>query len=727
MHLDVRTLAVISSFLFIIQFCAMVVQHRMSRAYPGMGLWLMGSSMMAAGGVLLPLLAVRSTHALVETVIPIFVLGYAFILVAISEFTGVALRRVVVLTLYLTFLVVYCWCVWGPVHPVGRTLDLSAIVAAYCFLAVRCLWRGAWGRYGIPGQFMTGIFFLYGSVALFRFGRTLVAPVPIGDGYMPPIYVLGFLAPVVASTLWTFGFILMVNQRLQRELQEEKETLQKVFNLGPDGASIIRKEDGVLMDVNQGFLQLGGYTREEVLGRTVSSFGIWRNQEDRTLFLDTLEATGTCSNLECRLQRKDGSELFGTISANVITIHDVPHILSVVRDITEHRRVAMDRAREEAEYQQVQKAESLGRMAGAIAHHFNNQLQGVLGNLELIREAPPGVDPAHLLSGAREAAERAAKVSRLMLSYLGQTLLEREPLCLAELCRQQAAAFRAGLPSAVTLEAELPASGAVIRGDAGQLRDLLASLLTNAQESLGEAGGHLRLGLRLCPAGELPRVHIHPIHWQPEAHEYVCLEVGDSGCGIREEDQEKIFDPFFSTKFTGRGLGLPVALGTARAHGGAIAVTSNPGQGSLFQVLLPASGEALAPRAPVVAPGPPEADGGLVLLADDDEIVRVTTGALLQLMGYGVVTAKDGVEAMELFHEHRDRVRCVITDLTMPRKDGWAVLKELRQVAPALPVILASGYDQGHVRAGLEAERPHAFLRKPFGLEDLREALGQAL
>jgi PAS domain S-box-containing protein len=727
MHFEVRTLAVVSSVLFLVQFVAILVQYRVSRNCPGMGLWLLGSALMAMGGTLVPLVAVRSTQALAPAFMPLFVLGYVFIYLGLAAFTQVAVKRVRVACLYGIYVAIYGFCLVVVDDPWGRALALSGIMAIVSLLIVRCLAVGAWRQIGVSAHFTTGIFLLYGGFSLFRFGRALVAPVITAAGFMAPLYALGYLVPVVTSTLWTFGFILMVNQRLQKDLQEEKETLRKVFNIGPDAASITRMEDGVIIDVNLGFLQMSGYAREEVVGRAVNSFGIWQSQADRALFLNSLRETGTCNNLECRLQRKDGTELFGTISANLVTINGAAHIVSVARDITDYRKAAVARVRQEAENQQIQKAESLGRMAGAIAHHFNNQLQGVLGNLELMREAPPGTDPAHLLAGAREAAERAAKVSRLMLGYIGQTPLEREPLSLAELCRGQVAALKATLPPTVTLETDLTATGAVLKGDPHQLQELVAYLLTNAREALGEAGGRVRLGLRTCPASGLPRTGLYPIHWEPGAGDYVCLEVGDTGCGIAETDQEKIFDPFFSTKFTGRGLGLSVALGTARAHGGAIAVTSAPGRGSVFQVLLPAYAGEVPPRTVPERTCVPKEGGGTVLLVDDDEFVRMTTGALLQMMGFGVVTARDGVEALELFHEHRAQVRCVITDLSMPRMDGWAILKELRQLEPALPVILASGYDQGHVRSGLETDQPHAFLQKPFGLEDLRQALGQAL
>ena len=255
----------------------------------------------------------------------------------------------------------------------------------------------------------------------------------------------------------------------------------------------------------------------------------------------------------------------------------------------------------------------------------------------------------------------------------------------------------------------------------------MTNLVTNAGESIGTAGGGVRLSLSNCPAVELPTDHRFPIGWRPQGPDYACLEIADTGAGIASVDIEKLFDPFFSTKFTGRGLGLPVVLGLVQAHGGALTVSSQQGQGSVFRVYLPVSTEAL-PSLPEPAVVAPEfTGGGTLLLVDDDEMLLMATGAMLQILGFTLLTAKDGVEALELYRQHQSEIRCVLTDLTMPRLDGWGLLTALRQLSPRLPVILASGYDQAQVLAGTHPDRPQAFLNKPFSHRQLRDALGQAL
>ncbi|MFH0995042.1 MAG: ATP-binding protein [Pseudomonadota bacterium] len=251
-----------------------------------------------------------------------------------------------------------------------------------------------------------------------------------------------------------------------------------------------------------------------------------------------------------------------------------------------------EKAELEARNRQLQKTESLGRMAGAIAHHFNNQLQVVMGNLEMaMDELPREPDNLEILSEAMQAARRAAKVSGLMLTYLGQTPGKRETVDLSEACRQSLILLQSAVPKGMILKVDLPASGPVIRANAGQIQQTLTNLITNACEAAGESKGTFGLTVKSVSRADIPASKRFPIDWQPRESVYACLEVADAGCGIASKDIEKIFDPFFTTKFTGRGLGLPVVLGITGAHDGGITVESEPGRGSVFRVFLPVSTE----------------------------------------------------------------------------------------------------------------------------------------
>jgi two-component system, cell cycle sensor histidine kinase and response regulator CckA len=395
--------------------------------------------------------------------------------------------------------------------------------------------------------------------------------------------------------------------------------------------------------------------------------------------------------------------------------------------IVEHKRLEAEREKLEFRNRQLQKAESLGRMAGAIAHHFNNQLAVVIGNLELVMEEPAMAAPLENLAASLTAARRAAEVSGLMLTYLGQTTVQRVPMDLSDVCCRSLPLLRAAMPQGIPLETDFSTSGPVVSGDPKLLQQVLTHLITNAGESIAGGRGNVQLTLRTVSPGNIPESNRRPLGWQPVASAYACLEVRDSGCGIAEEDIEKLFDPFYTSKFPGRGLGLPVVLGIVRAHNGVITVESEPGQGSIFRVYLPLSAETVSRPPEKIATSALMEGANTVLLIEDEAPVRKMAGTMLSRLGYTVLAASNGDEAVELFHRHGDEIRWVLCDLTMPGMDGWTTLSALRFLSPDLPVILTSGYDEGQVMAADHPDRPNAFLHKPFTRKDLADTIRRIL
>jgi two-component system cell cycle sensor histidine kinase/response regulator CckA len=395
---------------------------------------------------------------------------------------------------------------------------------------------------------------------------------------------------------------------------------------------------------------------------------------------------------------------------------------------SERKRAEVDKEKLEAQNRQLQKAESLGRMASAIAHHFNNKLSAVMGNLDMaLEKLLRGAEPIENLTAAMQATVKAAEVSSLMLTYLGQTPGKREPLDLSEACLQNLPMLRAAMPGKVVLETDLPSPGPAIRANANQMQQVLTNLITNAWEAVGEDGGSIHLRVNTVPPADIPAAHCYPLNWQQQENAYACLEVTDAGCGIADKDIEKLFDPFFSSKFTGRGLGLAVVMGIVRAHGGAVTVESEPGIGSAFRVFFPVSVEEVPRQMDFEAQAPEMEGGGTVLLVEDEEMVRDMAAAMLKSLGFTVLEAKDGVEAVEVYRQHRDEIRCVLCDLTMRRMNGGETLAALRKLAPDIPVILVSGYDKVQVMAGGHPEWPQVFLGKPYRIKELSDAISQAL
>ena len=534
-----------------------------------------------------------------------------------------------------------------------------------------------------------------------------------------------------------------ITERKQAEddLAKSAARFRSYFDLPLHGIAITSPTKGWLQ-VNQCICSMLGYTRDEITRLTWSEMTHPDDlAADVAQFDQMLAGQIEQYQLEKRFIRKDGTFIWTNLAVGCVRNADgqVEYVVALLHDISQRKQAQADKEKLEAQNRQLQKSESLSRMAGAIAHHFNNQLMVVLGNLELVMEdlLPRGADPLASLNAAMQAGHRAAEVSSLMLTYLGQTPAAHVVLDLSGICRKSLPVLGAGMPKSMLLETDVPMPGPAISANANQIQQVLANLLTNAWEA-SKAGDVLRLAVTTVAAADIPAVNRFPIGCQPQGHAYACLAVTDTGCGIAAQDMEKLFDPFFSTKFTGRGLGLPVVLGIVRAHEGLVTVESKLGHGSMFRVFLPLAPVPAAAAMPATVgadmAGPAlaglaagHAQTDTVLVVEDDAAVRHVAAGMLARLGFAVLVAPDGVAALALFRQRQAEIRCVLCDLSMPRMDGWATLTALRQLAPGLPVILASGYDEAQVMAGEHPERPQAFLDKPYQMQALRAALGKAM
>jgi PAS domain S-box-containing protein len=517
-------------------------------------------------------------------------------------------------------------------------------------------------------------------------------------------------------------------RRTQQELEVSRTRYFDLYDLAPIGYFTLSGK-GLILEANLTAAKLLGVARSALVKKPLSRFILPADQDIHYQHCKQLLATGAPQSWEMRLLRKDAGPFWAQVEATTAPgVDGAPVCRAVVSDITERKLEAEKRAKVETQYRQLQKAEGLGRMAAAIAHHFNNHLAAVMGNLELaIGDLPPGAGSDERLTDALHAAREAAEVSKLMLTYLGQAQARHEPLDLSEICRRSVRLLQAAMPIDRALETDLPSLGPGISANANEIQQILTNLVTNAWEAVGDAKGAVHLTVKTVSPADIPAWRRFPLDWRPRDSAYACLEVEDRGSGIAEEDIEKIFDPFFSSKFTGRGLGLPVVLGIARAHGGAVTVTTEPGRGSTFRIFLPVLAQGILDQPNQAVKFPKVDGGGTVLLVDDEQMLRKLGQSALTSLGFAVLLAKDGIEALDVFRQHKDEVRCVVCDVTMPRMDGWETLAALRKLAPGLPVVLASGYDKAQVMAGNHPELPEAFLSKPYHLQELGDAIRRAL
>ena len=387
-----------------------------------------------------------------------------------------------------------------------------------------------------------------------------------------------------------------------------------------------------------------------------------------------------------------------------------------------------DRRQAEEAVRQAQKLESLGVLAGGIAHDFNNLLTAVLGNLNLAQmHLPEGAPAQTYLENMERAVVKAAELTKQMLAYSGRGRFQVQHLDLNLVVQEVTHLLEVSISKKVALHFDLHPGLPPIEADGAQIQQVVMNLVTNASDAIGEREGHIRISTSLesldgahrpaaLPGPSGDRQALAP-------GRYVVLEAEDTGCGMSQEVLDRIFDPFFTTKSTGRGLGLSAMLGILRGHRAGLRITSAPGQGSTFRLYFPATqAEALAQPAPSPEP---KADilRGRVLVVDDEDLILESTGAVLSAMGFEVLTARDGLEALALVEARREELDLVLMDMTMPRMDGREAFLAMRRLDPKLPVILSSGFTEQDSLQAFEGESPAAFIQKPYQLKELRRLI----
>jgi PAS domain S-box-containing protein len=395
--------------------------------------------------------------------------------------------------------------------------------------------------------------------------------------------------------------------------------------------------------------------------------------------------------------------------------------------------IAIDRARVEEERRTLaarafrsEKMESLGVLAGGIAHEFNNLLQGVFGAAGLASQLLPPDSPVHQqITAIEKAADGAARLTRQMLAYAGKGGMIVGDVDLSVEIENTVRSLAGTLPRSAELCLDLQSDLPPITADASEIRLMVSNLVINAAESLGKARGSVlvRTNVEPCDRSVLAKAVVGE---ELAPGTYVVLEVTDTGCGMTAETAAKVFDPFFSTKFTGRGLGLAAVAGIVRANGGAILVDSAVGRGTSVRVLLPVFSRAAQP--PALAAAAPSAPAGpvTVMVVDDDEAIRSLTSDMLEQCGFAVVTAEDGVAAIERLREQPSAIDAVILDMTMPRLSGEDTYRGLLALRRDLPVIVASGYSEQDTIDRFGSPRPAGFLQKPYRMGELKLAIERA-
>jgi PAS domain S-box-containing protein len=395
-------------------------------------------------------------------------------------------------------------------------------------------------------------------------------------------------------------------------------------------------------------------------------------------------------------------------------------------DVSELHRLQEEQRAVERKMLDAQKLESIGVLAGGIAHDFNNLLTGILGFASLAARDPALSESVRgHLSSIERGASRAAELCGQMLAYAGRGQLVTRIIDLNSLAHEMTQLLATAISKRAVLRFNLTNDIPAIHADSTQVRQIVMNLITNASDAIGDRSGVITLSTGVIDADARYLSDMGAPHLTPAR--YVYLEVSDTGSGIPQDVLPKVFEPFYTTKFTGRGLGLAAVQGIVRTHGGAIKIYTQEQRGTTFKILFPAH-EDTAPPTPVLDPSiHPVGEQRRVLVVDDEEDVRVLVRKTLELSGFVVETAPDGRAALDLFRTKPEEFALVLLDLTMPRLSGADTFREMRQIRPDVRVVLTSGYAREDATAGFEGKRLAGFVRKPFRVTDLLSAVTAAL
>ena len=504
--------------------------------------------------------------------------------------------------------------------------------------------------------------------------------------------------------------------RHEEQLRASEERFSKAFHTSGDSITISRASDGSIVDVNEGFVALTGYSRQEALGKTSVELGLW-SREARDRFAEQIRRDGSIRDQETEFRTREDVTLTCLLSADAIELNGEPHIVTTVRDITEQRNL-------EEQLRQAQKMEAIGRLAGGIAHDFNNQLTVILGYCDLLLQGlPPDHEGRAMARQIRQAGERSRKLTHQLLAFGRRQVLRPEPVSLDEVVSSLHEPLSRMIGEDIELKLATVEDACWVHVDTAQLQQALMNMVINARDAMPE-GGTLTIEtapVELGPEDVVPDSDLGP-------GRYAMLSVIDTGTGMAPDIVEQVFEPFFTTKEVGKGtgLGLSMVYGFVKQSDGAVEVTSEPGEGTCFRIYLPriAAPEASKTERPS---HPAHEAHGTVLVVEDDEAVRRFVVRILRRAGYTVLEAATGRDARPLGRECDGRIDLLVTDVVMPNMSGVDLAAELRSDRPELPVLFISGYpDDATVRDG-NLRTGENVLIKPFNPGQLLEAVGRLL
>ncbi|MCF8064348.1 MAG: transporter substrate-binding domain-containing protein [Desulfarculaceae bacterium] len=526
---------------------------------------------------------------------------------------------------------------------------------------------------------------------------------------------------------YILSHIYDITQRKNAEeaLRMSEEKFAKAFNHSPLWVVITTLDEGRYLEANETFFHETGYTREEVIGRTSKDLDLRLSPRDREDLVRRIREKGSVRNLEVKRRVRSGEIRDILLSAEMLPMTGEEAMVVALIDVTDLRRAEKEKEKLESQLLQAQKLESVGRLAGGVAHDFNNMLNVITGYAELALDKTSPDDPRQKdLQEILKAGQRSAEITRQLLAFARRQTVSPKVLDLNETVESMLRMLRRLIGEDIDLLWR-PGSGLwSVNMDPSQVDQIMANLCVNARDAIEGIGkvtietSNVSFDESYCAdhAGFIPG-------------EYVLLAVSDDGHGMEKETLENLFEPFFTTKGVGEGtgLGLSMVYGVVRQNNGFINVYSEPGEGATFKIYLPRHTGKAQKALENTAIEIPSAQGETVLVVEDEIAIRQLTKTMLLRLGYTVLEASSPVKAMEVIKEHGGQIHLLITDVVMPKMNGRDLAEKLQGIYSTLKVLFMSGYTANVIaHRGVLDANVH-FMQKPFSRQELAVKVREAL
>ncbi len=529
------------------------------------------------------------------------------------------------------------------------------------------------------------------------------------------------LPRTVTYALMTWAFTVAHRQAAVAVLRAKKDW-ERTFDAVPDLIAIIDINHTIIR-VNKAMAQRCGFKPEDLIGLKCCEVVHRMGNPPDICPVAGMVRHGQAHNFEF-----EEKSLNGIFDVTVSPLSDgegsITSFVHVMRDVTERKQAEEERQKMEMQFQHTQKLESLGVLSGGIAHDFNNILTIILGHCYILKEYNNSdADRETHLGMIETAGNRAADLCRQMLAYAGKSPLLQTEFSMWMLVDEIVKMLTSAIKKNVTIKLDMKRDLPMIVGDSSQIQQVVMNLIINASEAIGENNGTVTVAIK--------KITIQPD--QPESDyfgtnilpgKYAILEVSDTGCGMSEETKLRVFEPFYTTKFSGRGLGMSAILGIVKAHNGTLQLISTPGTGTTFKVYIPLTValNQIKDELPV-----DEVKTALskatVLLVDDEDTLLVMETTLLKALGFTVITATNGSEALELYKSRAGEIDLVMLDMIMPEMGGIEAYHEIRKIDREVPIIICSGYGAESVTDVIKSDGNAGFFRKPYNPSELRRLL----